>query len=157
MKTDACADFRESAPLEIFVDLGQTRSHRKRCTDGVERVLWLGNGRSKHGHDGVTDELVHDTVVQKHALDHPGEVLVQEVEQLPRIHVLADAGERTNVGKQHRDGDELTAERLIALHQMFSDLARDVSSKRFLESVTHLEALNHLVEVEGEGPESVAG
>ena len=114
------------AGLELGPVLGAVGSDRRdELEAGADRTLGVvlfGDGDSPDGHDGVSDELLHDTAISGDYRPGDFEVARKDLADLFGVSFLREGRETDEVTEQHRDVAELGSR---ARHR-----GRDLSRRR---------------------------
>ena len=77
--------------------------HRQGGVTGPQRVILMGHGRAKQGHDAIAQHLVHGAFKAVHGVHHVLQGRIEELLGGFRIEIANQLGGAFEVGKQHRD------------------------------------------------------
>ena len=126
MDADSHPQCRQAARLPTGVQGLQPHLHLEPRAHGVEGVFRVVHRRPVDRHDGIADEIIHDTPLLQHRLDHHGEVLVELLGHLVRRHGFGQGGEVAEVGEQDGHDPPLSAQGPIVAIDPLHHLATDV-------------------------------
>ena len=112
------------------------REHCNRRAQRAIRVVLVRHRDAESRHHRVANELVEHALFLLQAVDHQGEVLVQQRDRPLRAELLGERGKPADIGKQHGRLDILPAEQVGAGGQQPVGNARvHVARHRRLEAL----------------------
>src|SRR5262252_6781302 len=85
-------------------------------------------------HESVAYKLIQRSSLPKNDRGHAAEVLIHEVDDFRRRHLLRETRETTDIGKKDRELTLFTIqfERFRKVDHLFDDMVREVAAKRLL-------------------------
>jgi hypothetical protein len=89
--------------LQVHIQEREFLAHVVRCARGTQGVVFVHDGDSEDGHDGIADELLHRAAV---TFEHPAgdcEVAFHHPSQRLRIEPLAKRSRSRDVAEEDRD------------------------------------------------------
>ena len=104
---------RQAQLLALPVELGQVIEDPQRAQRGIQRVRAIGFRHAADGEIGIADRLELFQTMSGHDVVEPGEVLVELVDDVRRLHAFDEAGEAGEVDEDH--GRRVEEARLNAL------------------------------------------
>lgn len=92
----------ESSDLRnILFDLSKGGAHFQAGEAGIARVILpFGKRSGPKGHDGVSDELIHDSVMLTDAGGGGGKVVIEESDNIVSGELLSDTAKAGDIGKE---------------------------------------------------------
>jgi hypothetical protein len=130
VQPDADLDVEPLLPSQLLGIPPDGRLHVQGRIARPYRVVLMGHGGAKQGHDAVAHDLVHRALITVHGRHHAFEHRIEELAGLFRIPIRQEFHRALEVGKQHGDLFALAFQGAAGQDDLLGEIGGRVDERR---------------------------